>query len=204
MPEILVLYYSRNGSVQQMARLIARGIEMVPGVTARVRTVPPVSATTEKTESVIPEAGSPYVEIDDLRTCIGLALGSPTRFGNMSSAMKYFIDQLGGTWHAGDLIGKPATVFTSASSMHGGHEITLATMMFPLIHLGMVITGIPYSERELHTTVTGGTPYGSSHFAGQDGERAISAEEKSLCIAQGKHLASIAMKLNQKTNSFLN
>ncbi|MDC1311984.1 NAD(P)H:quinone oxidoreductase [Burkholderiales bacterium] len=201
MPEILVLYYSRNGSVQQMAKLIARGIEMVPGVAARVRTVPPVSANSEQTEPAIPTLGSPYVEIDDLRSCIGLALGSPTRFGNMSAPVKYFIDQLGTIWHAGDLIGKPATVFTSASSMHGGHEITLATMMFPLIHLGMIITGIPYSEHELHTTVTGGTPYGSSHFAGQEGDLAISAEEKSLCIAQGKRLASIALKLNHQTSS---
>ncbi|OUT77709.1 MAG: NAD(P)H:quinone oxidoreductase, type IV [Betaproteobacteria bacterium TMED22] len=196
MSEILVLYYSRNGSVQQMAKLVARGIEMVPGVSARVRTVPSVSANTEQTEATIPDAGAPYVEIDDLRDCIGLALGSPTRFGNMSSAMKYFIDQLGTIWHAGELIGKPATVFTSASSMHGGQEITLATMMFPLIHLGMVVTGIPYSEHELHTTMTGGTPYGSSHFAGQEGKLPISAEEKSLCIAQGKRLATIALKLN--------
>ena len=196
MSEILVLYYSRNGSVQQMAKLVAREIEMVPGVSARVRTVPSVSANTEQTEATIPDAGAPYVEIDDLRDCIGLALGSPTRFGNMSSAMKYFIDQLGTIWHAGELIGKPATVFTSASSMHGGQEITLATMMFPLIHLGMVVTGIPYSEHELHTTMTGGTPYGSSHFAGQEGKLPISAEEKSLCIAQGKRLATIALKLN--------
>ena len=196
MSEILVLYYSRNGSVQQMAKLVARGIEMVPGVSARVRTVPSVSANTEQTEATIPDAGAPYVEIDDLRDCIGLALGSPTRFGNMSSAMKYFIDQLGTIWHAGELIGKPATVFTSASSMHGGQEITLATMMFPLIHLGMVVTGIPYSEHELHTTMTGGTPYGSSHFAGQESKLPISAEEKSLCIAQGKRLATIALKLN--------
>lgn len=174
---------------------------MVPGVAARVRTVPPVSANSEQTEPAIPTLGSPYVEIDDLRSCIGLALGSPTRFGNMSAPVKYFIDQLGTIWHAGDLIGKPATVFTSASSMHGGHEITLATMMFPLIHLGMIITGIPYSEHELHTTVTGGTPYGSSHFAGQEGDLAISAEEKSLCIAQGKRLASIALKLNHQTSS---
>lgn len=179
-----------------MAKLVARGIEMVPGVSARVRTVPSVSANTEQTEATIPDAGAPYVEIDDLRDCIGLALGSPTRFGNMSSAMKYFIDQLGTIWHAGELIGKPATVFTSASSMHGGQEITLATMMFPLIHLGMVVTGIPYSEHELHTTMTGGTPYGSSHFAGQEGKLPISAEEKSLCIAQGKRLATIALKLN--------
>ena len=195
--EILVLYYSRNGSVQQMAKLIARGIEMVPGVTSRVRTVPPISTNIEKTEATIPVDGSPYVELDDLRDCIGLAIGSPTRFGNMSAAMKHFLDQLGGIWHSGDLVGRPATVFTSASSMHGGQEITLATMMFPLIHLGMVITGVPYTERELHTTVTGGTPYGTSHFAGSDGNLPISSEEKALCIAQGRRLASIAKKLNK-------
>ena len=141
MPEILVVYYSRNGSVQQMAKLIARGIEMVPGVSARLRTVPPVSSNIGETAIAIPEEGSPYVEIDDLRACIGIALGSPTRFGNMAAPMKYFIDQLGSIWHDGVLVGKPATVFTSSSSMHGGQEMTLATMMFPLIHLGMVITG---------------------------------------------------------------
>ncbi len=155
MPEFLVVYYSRNGSVQQMAKLIARGIEMVPGVSARLRTVPPVSSNIGETAIAIPEEGSPYVEIDDLRACIGIALGSPTRFGNMAAPMKYFIDQLGSIWHDGVLVGKPATVFTSSSSMHGGQEMTLATMMFPLIHLGMVITGVPYSERALHTTTTG-------------------------------------------------
>ena len=201
MPEILVLYYSRNGSVKQMAKLIARGIEMVPGVAARLRTVPPVSSNIGETAAAIPDKGSPYVEVDDLRDCIGLALGSPTRFGNMAAPMKYFIDQLGGVWHEGALVGKPATVFTSSSSMHGGQEITLATMMFPLIHLGIVITGVPYSERELHTTLTGGTPYGSSHFAGPEGKLPISEEEKSLCIAQGRHLAIIAQKLDHHETS---
>ena len=203
MPEILVVYYSRNGSVQQMAKLIARGIEMVPGVSARLRTVPPVSSNIGETAIAIPEKGSPYVEIDDLRACIGIALGSPTRFGNMAAPMKYFIDQLGSIWHDGVLVGKPATVFTSSSSMHGGQEMTLATMMFPLIHLGMVITGVPYSERALHTTTTGGTPYGSSHFAGPDGKLPISEEEKSLCIAQGRRLAIIAQKLDSHEKNLL-
>lgn len=203
MPEILVVYYSRNGSVQQMAKLIARGIEMVPGVSARLRTVPPVSSNIGETAIAIPEEGSPYVEIDDLRACIGIALGSPTRFGNMAAPMKYFIDQLGSIWHDGVLVGKPATVFTSSSSMHGGQEMTLATMMFPLIHLGMVITGVPYSERALHTTTTGGTPYGSSHFAGPDGKLPISEEEKSLCIAQGRRLAIIAQKLDSHEKNLL-
>tara|TARA_B110000483_G_scaffold243622_1_gene334587 strand:+ start:261 stop:875 length:615 start_codon:yes stop_codon:yes gene_type:complete len=203
MPEILVVYYSRNGSVQQMAKLIARGIEMVPGVSARLRTVPPVSSNIGETAIAIPEEGSPYVEIDDLRACIGIALGSPTRFGNMAAPMKYFIDQLGSIWHDGVLVGKPATVFTSSSSMHGGQEMTLATMMFPLIHLGMVITGVPYSERALHTTTTGGTPYGSSHFTGPDGKLPISEEEKSLCIAQGRRLAIIAQKLDSHEKNLL-
>ena len=203
MPEILVVYYSRNGSVQQMAKLIARGIEMVPGVSARLRTVPPVSSNIGETAIAIPEEGSPYVEIDDLRACIGIALGSPTRFGNMAAPMKYFIDQLGSIWHDGVLVGKPATVFTSSSSMHGGQEMTLATMMFPLIHLGMVITGVPYSERALHTTTTGGTPYGSSHFTGPDGKLPISEEEKSLCIAQGRRLAIIAKKLDSHEKNLL-
>ena len=203
MPEILVVYYSRNGSVQQMAKLIARGIEMVPGISARLRTVPPVSSNIGETAIAIPEEGSPYVEIDDLRACIGIALGSPTRFGNMAAPMKYFIDQLGSIWHDGVLVGKPATVFTSSSSMHGGQEMTLATMMFPLIHLGMVITGVPYSERALHTTTTGGTPYGSSHFTGPDGKLPISEEEKSLCIAQGRRLAIIAQKLDSHEKNLL-
>jgi len=197
MIEILVLYYSRNGSVRQMAKLIARGIEMIPGVSAKLRTVPNVSGNHIATDPPIPHDGPPYVTEEDVRTCAGIALGSPTRFGNMAAPMKHFIDQLGGVWFDGTLAGKPAAVFTSASSMHGGHEVTLTTMMYPLLHLGMIITGIPYSLGPLNSTQTGGTPYGASHLSGHQGELPISEDEKALCIAQGKYLASTALKLSK-------
>ena len=197
MIEILVLYYSRNGSVRQMAKLIARGIEMIPGVSAKLRTVPSVSGNHIATDPPIPHDGPPYVTEGDVRTCAGIALGSPTRFGNMAAPMKHFIDQLGSVWFDGTLAGKPAAVFTSASSMHGGHEVTLTTMMYPLLHLGMVITGIPYSLGPLNSTQTGGTPYGASHLSGHQGELPISEDEKALCIAQGKYLASTALKLSK-------
>jgi NAD(P)H dehydrogenase (quinone) len=197
MIEILVLYYSRNGSVRQMAKLIARGIEMIPGVSAKLRTVPSVSGNHIATDPPIPHDGPPYVTEEDVRTCAGIALGSPTRFGNMAAPMKHFIDQLGSVWFDGTLAGKPAAVFTSASSMHGGHEVTLTTMMYPLLHLGMIITGIPYSLGPLNSTQTGGTPYGASHLSGHQGELPISEDEKALCIAQGKYLASTALKLSK-------
>lgn len=193
--EILVLYYSQYGSVRQMAQLIARGIEQVSGVRARLRTVPKVSATCEATEPAIPDSGAPYVELRDLEECIGLALGSPTRFGNMSAAMKYFWDGTGGLWMQHALVGKPAALFTSTSSMHGGQESTLLSMMLPLLHHGMLIVGLPYSEAELASTQSGGTPYGASHVAGIGNDLPISEAEKKLCIALGKRLAQTALQL---------
>lgn len=193
--DILVLYYSRNGATRQLAELIAEGIESVPGATARLRTVPSVSAVSEATESDIPSSGPPYVEGKDLEQCAGLALGSPTRFGNMASAMKYFLDNTTSQWLSGALAGKPACVFTSTGSMHGGQESTLLSMMIPLMHHGMVMVGLPYSHPELMNTQTGGTPYGVTHFAKADGSAPISAEEKKLAFAQGQRLAQIALKL---------
>ena len=197
MADILVLFYSRYGSVAQMAQLIARGIETVPGMTARIRTVPAVSTVCEATEDTIPAAGPPYVTHDDLKECAGLALGSPTRLGNMAGALKYFLDGTGAQWLSGTMIGKPAAVFTSTSSMHGGQESTLITMMLPLLHHGMVIVGLPYSEPDLMDTQSGGTPYGASHRAGTDSRLPISEEEKRLCLALGKRLAEIARALQR-------
>ncbi|MBY0445854.1 MAG: NAD(P)H:quinone oxidoreductase [Burkholderiales bacterium] len=194
MPEILVLYYSTHGATRQMAQLIARGIES-EGVTARLRTVPRISTVCEAIEASVPDAGAPYAELADLQECIAVALGSPTRFGNMAAPMKYFWDGTVGDWLKGSLIGKPACVFTSTGSMHGGNESTLLTMMLPLLHHGMLIVGTPYSETMLSTTTSGGTPYGPSHVAGSESNQPLSAEEKQLCIAQGKRLAQIALKL---------
>lgn len=193
--EILVLYYSQHGAVRQMAQLIARGIEQVPGAHARLRTVPKVSTTCEATTPAIPDSGAPYVELSDLDECIGIALGSPTRFGNMAAPMKYFWDSTSALWMKHALAGKPAAVFTSSGSMHGGQESTLLTMMIPLLHHGMAIIGLPYSEPELNTTQQGGTPYGASHVAGLANDQAISESEKKLCIALGKRLAQTALKL---------
>ncbi|HQS57345.1 MAG: NAD(P)H:quinone oxidoreductase, type IV [Gallionellales bacterium 35-53-114] len=193
--EILVLYYSQHGAVRQMAQLIARGVEQVPGMRARLRTVPKISATCEATEPAVPDSGAPYVELRDLEECTGIALGSPTRFGNMAAAMKYFWDGTGSLWLKHALAGKPAAVFTSTGTMHGGQETTLITMMMPLLHHGMVIVGLPYSEPELNATRTGGTPYGASHVAGLANDQPISEAEKKLCIALGKRLAQTAMKL---------
>ncbi|MEO0047913.1 MAG: hypothetical protein RLZZ410_872 [Pseudomonadota bacterium] len=193
--DILVLYYSRNGATRQLAELIAEGIESVPGASARLRTVPSISAVSEATESDIPDSGPPYVEGKDLEQCAGLALGSPTRFGNMASAMKYFLDNTTSQWLSGALTGKPACVFTSTGSMHGGQESTLLSMMIPLMHHGMLMVGLPYSHPELMNTQTGGTPYGVTHFAKADGSAPISAEEKKLAFAQGQRLAQIALKL---------
>ena len=195
MKEILVLYYSQYGAVRQMAQLVARGIELTSGISARVRTVPKVSAVCEAVENAVPDAGAPYVQLKDLEECSGLALGSPTRFGNMAAPLKYFLDSTSGLWLKGVLAGKPAAVFTSTSSLHGGQETTLISMMLPLMHHGMLMVGLPYTEPELISTASGGTPYGASHVAGATSDRAISEEEKKLCMAQGKRLAEIALRL---------
>ena len=195
MNEILVLYYSQGGAVRDMAQLIARGVESVSGAKARIRTVPKVSANCESTESDIPTSGDPYCELQDLVECIGIALGSPTRFGNMAAPMKYFLDGTTSLWLKGELIGKPAAVFTSTGSMHGGNESTLLTMMLPLMHHGMLIIGLPYSEPRLSSTQSGGTPYGASHVGGALDDKKISDDEKKLCIALGKRLAKTAIKL---------
>ncbi len=196
-PYILVLYFSRYGATAKMAQLIARGIEQVKGIEARIRTVPSVSANTEVSEAQIPAEGAIYCKEDDLKNCSGLVLGSPTRFGNMAAALKYFLDGTGGLWASGALINKPAAVFTSTSTLHGGQESTLLTMMNPLLHHGMVICGIPYSETSLSNTTTGGTPYGPSHVAGTAGNLEISDDEAELCIALGKRMANLALKLNK-------
>jgi NAD(P)H dehydrogenase (quinone) len=193
--EILVLYYSQYGATRQMAQLIARGIEQVSSARARLRTVPKVSTVCESSEPDIPDSGAPYVELSDLEECIGLALGSPTRFGNMASAMKYFWDGTGGLWMKHTLVGKPAALFTSTGTMHGGQESTLLSMMLPLLHHGMFIVGLPYSEPDLSSTQSGGTPYGASHVAGLTNDRPISEAEKILCIALGRRLAETALKL---------
>ena len=193
--EILILFYSQYGATRQMAQLIARGVEQVGGARARLRTVPKISAVCETTQPDIPESGAPYVELRDLEECIGLALGSPTRFGNMASAMKYFWDGTGGVWMKHALVGKPAALFTSTGTMHGGQESTLLSMMLPLLHHGMIIVGLPYSEAELSSTQSGGTPYGASHVAGPANELPISEAEKKLCMALGRRLAETALKL---------
>jgi NAD(P)H dehydrogenase (quinone) len=197
MTEILVLYYSQGGAVRDMAQLIARGVESVPGVKARLRTVPKVSANCEATESDIPSNGAPYADLADLEACAGIALGSPTRFGNMAAPMKYFLDGTAGLWLKGALIGKPAAVFTSSGSMHGGNESTLLTMMLPLMHHGMLIMGLPYSEPMLSSTQSGGTPYGASHIGGAMDDKPITEDERKLCMALGKRLAETALKLSQ-------
>jgi NAD(P)H dehydrogenase (quinone) len=197
MSDILVLYYSQGGAVKEMAQLIARGVESVKGAKARIRTVPKVSANCEATESEIPASGAPYVELTDLEECAGIALGSPTRFGNMAAPMKYFLDGTTSLWLKGALIGKPACVFTSTGSMHGGNETTLVTMMLPLMHHGMLIVGVPYSEPELTSTQSGGTPYGASHIGGAMDDKPITEDEKKLCMALGKRLAETALKLGK-------
>lgn len=194
--EILVLYYSRYGATEQLARLIGQGIESVPGVSARLRTVPAVSTVCEASEPPVPKDGPPFVEYSDLEECIGLALGSPTRFGNMAAPLKYFLDGSTSQWLSGALQGKPACVFTSTGSLHGGQETTLLSMMIPLFHHGMVLLGLPYSNPELMNTTSGGTPYGVSHLAHADGSAPISAEESRLAIAQGKRLAEVALRLH--------
>lgn len=197
MADILVLYYSRHGATATMAQQIARGIEEVDGAQARLRTVPPVSTVCEASEDEIPVSGPPYANLDDLRECAGLALGSPTRFGNMAAPLKYFLDGTSALWLSGTLAGKPAALFTSTSSLHGGQESTLLSMMLPLLHHGMLLCGIPYSETDLLHTQTGGTPYGASHYAGADNKLPLSDEEKRLCKALGRRLAETVMQLQR-------
>ena len=200
MLKILVLYYSQNGSVLNLAREIAKGIDSMAGCEAVLRTVPKVSTVCEQVADSIPDSGAPYVSIEDLRTCAGLAMGSPTRFGNMAAAMKYFLDGTSGVWLSGDLIGKPASVFTSSRSMHGGQESTLLTMMVPLLHQGMMVLGVPYSEADVGSTKTGGTPYGASHVSGSEGKNQLSPAEKRIAFAQGKRLAQTALQLSLGQN----
>lgn len=192
---ILVLYYSRHGSTRRLADLIAQGIESVPGCDARLRTVPAVSTVAEATEPEVPKEGAPYVELRDLDECAGLALGSPTRFGNMAAPMKYFWDSTTSHWLSGTLSGKPACVFTSTGSLHGGQESTLLTMMIPLLHHGMMLLGLPYTQPELMTTATGGSPYGASHWSGLNGNHLVSDDTRTLAIALGRRLAQTTQKL---------
>jgi NAD(P)H dehydrogenase (quinone) len=190
--EILVLYYSVGGSVRELAELVVQGIERVPGAAARLRTIPRI-----ETSDPIAKSGPPYAELSDLEACAGLALGSPTRFGNMAAPLKHFLDGTGELWRRGALAGKPACVFTSSASLHGGQETTLVSMMLPLLHHGMLVMGIPYTEAGLHATKTGGSPYGASHVSGLADDRPVSDVERALAIAQGKRLAEIAAKLSQ-------
>jgi NAD(P)H dehydrogenase (quinone) len=193
--EILVLYYSRTGHVAQLARLVARGVEEIPGMRARLRQVPPVAPVTERAQPPEPDEGAPYVALQDLHDCAGLALGSPTRFGNMAAPLKYFLDSTGAEWASGALVGKPAALFTATSTMHGGQESTLLTMALPLLHHGMLLLGLPYTEPALSATQSGGTPYGASHVAGGKGEQPISEHERELARALGRRLAETARKL---------
>jgi len=195
MVDILVLYYSVGGAVRRMAELVAEGVERAPGAAARLRTVPKVSAVTLQVQPGIPPVGAPYCELADLESCAGLALGSAGYFGNMAAPLKHFFDATVPLWHKGSLAGKPASVFTSTGSMHGGQETTLVAMMLPLLHHGMVIVGTPYTQAELNATRAGGTPYGPSHFAGIADDQPVTDAERALCIAQGRRLADIALKL---------
>lgn len=193
--EILIVYYSRNGSVAQLARFIARGVEEVDGVRARVRQVPPVAPVTQAAQPPVPDDGAPYVELKDLHECAGVIVGSPTRFGNMAAPMKHFLDSTPAEWASGALVGKPAAVFTSTSTMHGGQESTLLSMMLPLLHHGMLMVGIPFAGTALDTTTTGGTPYGASHVAGVNRDRPISDDERTLARVLGQRVADIAKRL---------
>jgi NAD(P)H dehydrogenase (quinone) len=192
---ILVLYYSRHGATRKLAECIAQGIDSVSGCEARLRTVPQISTVTEATEAQIPASGAPYVELQDLQECQGLALGSPTRFGNMAAPLKYFLDGTSAQWLSGALSGKPACVFTSTGSLHGGQESTLLSMMLPLLHHGMLIMGLPYTEKNLMTTHSGGSPYGATHWSGIGGDLVMTEETRELAIALGKRLALNARKL---------
>jgi NAD(P)H dehydrogenase (quinone) len=199
MSYLLVLYYSRHGATAEMARQVVRGAEEIPGIETRLRTVPAVSTICEAAEDSIPQTGAPYASLDDLRGCAGLALGSPTRYGNMAAPMKYFFDGSSALWMAGALVGKPAGVFTSTSSLHGGQETTLLSMMLPLLHHGMMLMGLPYSETDLLRTKSGGTPYGPSHLAGPESDLPLADEEKRLCQALGRRLARTALALDRAT-----
>jgi NAD(P)H dehydrogenase (quinone) len=194
MSHVLVIYYSRHGALREMANHIARGVEQA-GVTAKVRAVPEVSPVSEATAPAVPADGAPYATLSDFTDCIGLALGSPTRFGNMAAPLKYFIDSTASLWMSGALVGKPAALFTSTSSLHGGQETTLTSMMLPLLHHGMMIVGIPYTEATLMRTQTGGTPYGASHVAGRDSDQPLSDDEAKLCRALGERLGKTALAL---------
>lgn len=198
LPYVLVLYYSRYGATAEMARLIARGVEQAGAIEARLRTVPAVSANHEATAPAVPDSGAVYCSEEDLRHCAALAMGSPTRFGNMAAALKYFLDGTGALWATGALVDKPAAVFTSTSSLHGGQESTLLSMMLPLMHHGMVLCGLPYSEATLMNTATGGTPYGPSHLAGQSSDQPLSEDESTLCLAMGKRLGRLALQLSSE------
>ncbi len=195
--KILILYYSRHGATRKLAELIAQGVAHVPNCEAVLRTVPAVSTVTEATEPAVPDSGAPYVELTDLEECAALALGSPTRFGNMAAPMKYFIDGSSAQWLSGALAGKPACVFTSTGSLHGGQESTLLSMMLPLLHHGMLIVGLPYTEASLMTTGSGGSPYGATHWSGIKGDQALSDDTRTLAIALGKRLALTAARLHQ-------
>ncbi|MHB1540918.1 MAG: NAD(P)H:quinone oxidoreductase [Steroidobacteraceae bacterium] len=195
MAEILVLYYSRGGATAELARQACRGIESVPGAAAKLRTVPPVSAESERPTQPVPPSGPPYATLEDLRTADGLLLGSPTRFGNMAAPLKYFLDGTGSLWLSGALAGKPAGVFTSTQTQHGGQETTLLTMMLPLLHHGMYLVGLPYTEAALQQTTAGGSPYGASHVAGAQDVPQLGAEERQLAQALGRRVAALAMRL---------
>ena len=198
MPEILVLYYSRGGSVARLARQIARGIGEVEGMAARLRTVPPVAPVTQQAAPPVPEDGAPYVEARDLAECAGLILGSPTRFGNMAAPLKHFIDGLGAEWASGTLVDKPAAVFTSTATQHGGQESTLLSMQLPLLHHGCLLVGIPFTETLLSTTRTGGSPYGASHVAGGSDDPTLSDDESALARALGRRVADVARRLGER------
>jgi len=195
MPDILIVYYSRNGSVARLARHVARGVDEVDGMNARLRSVPAVAAVTTVTEPQVPPEGAPYATLQDLRECAGLILGSPTRFGNMAAPLKHFLDSTGTEWISGTLAGKPAAAFTSTGTLHGGQESTLTSMLLPLLHHGMLLVGIPFTEPALNNTTTGGTPYGASHVAGSGDDRPISEDERALAQALGRRVAEIARKL---------
>jgi NAD(P)H dehydrogenase (quinone) len=194
--EILLLYYSRNGATEALAREVSLGIDSVDGAATRLRTVAPISAVSEAVESPVPDTGPPYATVDDLKECSGIVMGSPTRFGNMAAPLKYFLDGTGSEWLAGSLSGKPAGIFTSTSTLHGGQESTALSMMLPLLHHGMLIVGLPYTESDLSTTTTGGTPYGATHVSWNRDADALSDEEKRLARALGARVAAVAMKLS--------
>ena len=196
MIEILLLYYSRNGATEALAREVSLGIDSVDGAATRMRTVAPISAVSEAVESPVPDTGPPYATVDDLKECSGIVMGSPTRFGNMAAPLKYFLDGTGSEWLAGSLSGKPAGIFTSTSTLHGGQESTALSMMLPLLHHGMLIVGLPYTESDLSTTTTGGTPYGATHVSWNRDADALSDEEKRLARALGARVAAVAMKLS--------